>query len=195
MMTKNFLYVFMAVSLALVSCNSIKIIESNSEKTYRDYVLYRCLESGLGKEVFSNDLSLGIYDELTNGTISDGRIAHYLDSLVKKEVNSISPSDIPGANHGKVIFMSCIDYYNSKELHNDIKKVMKLKKEHDRNLLKMLEKAVEKKGLCLKNCLIEGVVLFIALIHRQITSNNYYIHFVWKEHIISDENTRHTQSH
>jgi len=147
------MYCFVAIS-----CKTIKPHDTSelSERTYRDYVLYRCLEKGLGaKSIFSKDLSLGIYDELSEGTISNGAIAHYLDSLVTRQVNSIFfppkllpdlQGDVaPGTEGRNVIFKSCIDYYNSKELHDDIKKVMKMKKDDDRKTDEIIKRAVEKK--------------------------------------------------
>jgi|GEM_PF-1722068 len=137
----------------LLGCGTSKRYNSSelSERTYRDYVLYRCLEKAIdAKNNFSKDLSLGIYNELSEETISNGEIARFLDSLVTRKVNSIFfppklPPDLegdiaPGTEGRHAIFMSCMDYYNSEELRKDIKKVMKMKKNYDRKFEEMMNK-------------------------------------------------------
>jgi len=139
-------FLCIGVILSLISCSRKTISDWNvSERTYRDYVLYRCLETGLdAKNLFSKDLSLSLLYEESENTVGEGKIGHYLDSLVEREVNSIHPTEV-GFEHEKVIYLSCMDYYNSKALRNDIKKVMKLKKECDLAFDKSLKKAVGKK--------------------------------------------------
>ncbi|GAA4105209.1 hypothetical protein [Mucilaginibacter panaciglaebae] len=158
MMNRSIVSISLFYCFVAISCKTIEPYDSSelSERTYRDYVLYRCLEKGLdAKVLFSNDLSIGIYDELSEGTISNGEIAQYLDSLVARRVKSIFfppklPPDLEGdvaprTEGRKAIFMSCINYYNSKELRNDIKKVMKMKKDVDWKTAETLKKSVGKK--------------------------------------------------
>lgn len=131
------------ICITLVGCKTVDTWQT-SERTYRDYVLYRCLETGLdAKSFFSKDMSLIILNEETNNTISEGKIGRYLDSLVKRKVDSIPTTQV-GPPDQKAIYLYCIDYYNSKELRNDIKKVMKLKKEYDREIEKEIMDAVSK---------------------------------------------------
>lgn len=158
MINRIIIFICLFCCFVAISCKTIKHYNPSelSERTYRDYVLYRCLEKALNaKAAFSNDLSVGIYEELSEGTISNGEIAHYLDSLVARKVNSIFfppklPPELegnvaPGTEGRNVIFMSCIDYYNSKELRNDIKKVMKMKKVDDQKTDEILKRAVGKR--------------------------------------------------
>jgi hypothetical protein len=94
-------------------------------EVYRQYFLARCIYIAFGQEIVgSKDISLSVYyavgDEF-GGTDH----ARKLDSLAKKMVDSITPTQVDDYEGRKPILMDCIEYYESKELKREIMKILK----------------------------------------------------------------------
>nr|WP_157247148.1 hypothetical protein [Pedobacter panaciterrae] len=91
---------------------------------YRQYFLARCIYFAFGEDkVFSNDISLSVYyaagDEF--GVTSHARL---LDSLAKKKLSTITPTQVADYEGKKPILLGCIEYYESKELKREITKIL-----------------------------------------------------------------------
>jgi len=117
----------------LLCCSSIatykrknKVKNVDFERTYRDYVLCRCMELGFRSDsLFKNDLSTGIYNDITLLTMHFNGAKQKLDSLAKHRADNIAPSQIADHEGRKAIMLECIDYYNSKKLEQEIKSIIK----------------------------------------------------------------------
>ncbi len=124
--------------LTLLSCSTSKTASNkiNKESVYRDYVLYKCLILGYGaKADFTKDITPAVYNDFVDYTLGNTPIGRKLDSLANKEISSIKPLEIVDYDGEKAIFMSCLNYYNSKELRVEIKKLVKEFKEQQRKQL------------------------------------------------------------
>jgi len=125
-------YIFIAL-FSLLGCSSITAYKRKNEvknvdfeRTYRDYVLCRCMEFGFGNDsLFKNDLSTGIYNDITLFSMHFNGAKQRLDSLAKHRADSITHSQIADHEGRKAVMLECIDYYNSKKLKQEIKAIIK----------------------------------------------------------------------
>lgn len=109
----------------------IKPSKKELEKIYRQYVLERCVYFAFGEQkVFSGDISASVYyaagDEF--GSTNHSRM---LDSLAKKKLSTITVTQIEDYEGAKPILMDCIDYYDSKELKEEIRKILAIPRESE----------------------------------------------------------------
>jgi len=91
---------------------------------YRQYFLTRCIYFAFGEEkVFSKDVSISVYYAWGNefGLTNHSR---KLDSLAKKTLSTITPTQVDDYEGAKPILMKCIEYYESKELKMEIMKIL-----------------------------------------------------------------------
>lgn len=67
---------------------------------------------------------MGVYNDFSGFSIN-GDIDVSLDSIATTFVNSIQPTQIADYGNKKPLFMSCLEFYKSKELDKFVKKLAK----------------------------------------------------------------------
>lgn len=95
-------------------------------KAYRQYVLAVSIYFAFGEQkTFSEDISISVLYAAGNefGSTSHSRM---LDSLAKKMLSSITVTQVDDYEGRKPILLSCIEYYESKELKKEIRKILKM---------------------------------------------------------------------
>lgn len=119
-------FILILISFFLSNAYSQKVpSDKEMGEIYRQFFLTRCIYFAFGEEkVFSKDISLSVYYAVGSefGATNHSR---KLDSLAKKMLNSITPTQVADYEGRKPILMSCIEYYESKELKREIFKILK----------------------------------------------------------------------
>ncbi|NRF40706.1 T6SS amidase immunity protein Tai4 family protein [Pedobacter foliorum] len=119
--------ILILISFFLSNAYSQKVpSQKEMGEVYRQYFLARCIYFAFGEEkVFSQDISLAVYYAAGNEFDSTNH-SRKLDSLAMKMLNSITPTQVADYEGRKPILMSCIEYYESKELKREITKILKI---------------------------------------------------------------------
>jgi hypothetical protein len=100
-------------------------------EVYRQYFLARCIYIAFDEEIVrSKDISLAVYYAVGDEFGSTNH-AHKLDSLAKKMVNSITPTQVDDYEGRKPILKDCIEYYESNELKREIIKILKTPRKNE----------------------------------------------------------------
>jgi len=115
------------ISFFLSEAYSQKVLSAKEMgEIYRQYFLARCIYFAFGEEkVFSKDISLSVY-YATGDEFGDTNHSYKLDSLAKKVLSSITPTQVADYEGRKPILMRCIEYYESKELKREIVRILKI---------------------------------------------------------------------
>ncbi|MET4142351.1 T6SS amidase immunity protein Tai4 family protein [Pedobacter sp. UYP1] len=83
----------------------------------KDYALCECISLvGKNDTTFKNDISPGIYIDISSYGHGQKNIYKDIDSLARKVYSEITPSQIADYGGRKAYTASCIDFYHSKSL-------------------------------------------------------------------------------
>jgi len=120
------------LAILFISCNNYnryikahELMNVDFERTYRDYALCKCLEYGYDNPaIFSEDISKGVYMDITLHTLAFNGTDKKLDSLARSTADSIQPSQILDYEGRKAVMLHCIRFYNSELLKKNVKQII-----------------------------------------------------------------------
>jgi hypothetical protein len=125
---KYLLILVMVFLLLNPAVSQVKKSDKERVESYRKYFFSRCLILGLEKDkAFENDISATVLEQ-DAGEIAFTNHAVKLDSLAQQFLTNITPFQIEDYGGKKPIFMRCLEFYESRRLLKELKRILKTPK-------------------------------------------------------------------